>query len=187
MNELLNHYMTGDPEDFQDMLEDPLCTHDDKLDAIVQIGQNGWDECLEILVSRDDPLLTTREAAQAWVHMASNGHTDTWMQMLPAFYQGHASNPSLWIDALNVGRDDAEIDKHWEVYALCAALQGIVEQKMPSATAQMALIGMRIELMHGLDVQTANKDVADSFASRHIALAGETKNRDNVFSEMNFA
>ena len=41
MNELLNHYMTGDPDDFQDMLEDPLCTPDDKLDAIVKIGQNG--------------------------------------------------------------------------------------------------------------------------------------------------
>ena len=38
MNELLNHYMTGDPDDFQDMLEDPLCTPDDKLDAIVKIA-----------------------------------------------------------------------------------------------------------------------------------------------------
>ena len=187
MNETLTHYMTGDVDDFQDFLENEACTDDDKLDAIIKIGTNGWDECLEILVSRDDPLLQTQSGAQAWVHMASEGHTDTWMQMLTAFYEAHPANPDMWNDALRVGRDDAEIDGHWEVYSLTKALEGLVALHMPSEVAQMTLLTMRIELMHGMDADTANKEVADAFAFKHIAQAGNTKNVANVFSEMNFS
>lgn len=186
MNEILTHYMTGDSDDFQDFLEDVACTEDDKLDAILKIGQNGWDECMEILVSRDDPLLQSSQGAQSWVYMASNGHTDTWMQMLPAFYQAHAGNPSLWNEALEVGKDDAAMDGHWECYALAKALEGMVANNTPAATAQMALIGMRIELMHGMDSTSAGREIADAFAIKHVAQAGLTKNVDNVFSEMNF-
>lgn len=187
MNENLTHYMTGDSDDFQDFLSDPTCTEDDKLDALLEIGKNGWDECIEILVSRDDAVLLTQKAAQAWVYMASNGHTDTWMQMLPAFYQASASSPDMWNDALQVGRDDAAMDGHWEVYALTKALEGLVALKKPPDVAQMALIGMRIELMHGLDPTTARQDVADAFAHKHIAQVENTKSVSNVFSGINFA
>lgn len=186
MNENLTHYMTGDPDDFQDMLEDELCTQEDKLDAIIKIGSNGWDECLEILVSRDDPLLQTQQAAQAWVHMAGNGHTDSWIQMLTAFYLAQPANPTLWNEALEVGRDDAKLEGHWDAYALAKALEGLVALKTPSDTAQMALLGMRIELMHGLDSATANQDMADAFAFKHIAQASNTKNIENVFDELSF-
>ena len=186
MNENLIHYMTGNSDDFQDFLEDNTCTDDDKLDAIIKIGTHGWDECLEILVSRDEPLLLSQQAAQAWVHMASNGHTDTWMQMLTAFYQAHTVNPEMWNDALRVGRDDAQMDGHWETYSLCKALEGLVALKTPTDVAQMALLGMRIELMHGLDQKTADQEVADNFAFKHIAQAGNTKNVSNVFDGMNF-
>lgn len=187
MNENLTHYMTGNSDDFQDFLADSACTDDDKVDALLEIGKNGWDECIEIFVSRDDAILLTQKAAQAWVYMAGNGHTDTWMQMLPAFYQASASSPDMWNDALQVGRDDAAIDGHWEVYALTKALEGFVALNTPPDVAQMALIGMRIELMHGLDSTTARQDVADSFAYKHIAQVENTKNVADVFSEMNFA
>lgn len=186
MNANLIHYMTSNSDDFQDFLDDTHCTDDDKLDAIIQIGTQGWDECLEILVSRDDPLLQSQQAAQAWVHMASNGHTDCWMQMLTTFYEAHAGNPDLWNDALRVGRDDAAMEGHWEVYALTKALEGFVALKTPSDVAQMALLGMRIELMHGLDALTARRDVADNFASKHIAQVSTTKNVSNVFEGINF-
>lgn len=187
MNENLTHYMTGDSDDFQDFLADSACTEDDKLDALLEIGKNGWDECIEILVSRDDVMLLTQKAAQAWVYMASNGHTDTWMQMLPAFYQASARSPDMWNDALQVGRDDAAMDGHWEVYALTKALEGLVALKTPPDVAQMALLGMRIELMHGLDPTTARQDVADAFAYKHIAQVENTKSVSNVFSGINFA
>lgn len=186
MKEILTHYMNGDPEDFQDFLDHEACTDDDKLDAILEIGQKGWDECMEILVSRDDPLLLTQQAAQSWVYMASNGHTATWMQMLPAFYQAEPRNPDMWNEALRVGRDDARIDGHWEVYALTKALEGMVALKTPPDVAQMALIGMRIELMHGLDASTANEALADSFAHKHVDQVKDTKSVKNVFDEMNF-
>lgn len=186
MNEILTHYMTGDSEDFQDFLEHDACTEDDKLDAILKIGQNGWDECLEILVSRDDPVLQSNHAAQAWVYMASEGHTDTWMQMLPTFFQMQAINPLLWSEALDVGKNDAAIDGHWECYALAKALEDMVANKTQAPVAQMALIGMRIELMHGMDSSSAGREIADAFAIKHVAQASQTKNVDNVFSEMNF-
>ena len=129
MNENLTHYMNGCSNDFQDFLEDPLCCENDKLDAMIDIGTYGWDECLEILVNRDDPILVSQVAAQAWVHMASNGHTDAWMQMVSPFYQEQSVHVERWRDALRVGRDDARLEGHWDVYALCNMLEEMVNLK----------------------------------------------------------
>lgn len=182
----LRHYMTGDHEDFQDFLEDPLCTASDQIDALNEIGEKGWDECLEILVSREAKVLEIPHAAQAWLNMASNGHADCWLQMLPFFYQGHAQAPELWSEALAVGKADSQLEKFWDVYALTTALEGMVKNEVRPDVAQMAMLSMRIELLHGLDAETADEGIALAFANKHIVDAGKSRTVDNVFDDMSW-
>ena len=81
MREEFTSYATGDVELFQDFLERSDILEQDKIAMLEAIAKNGWDECLEVWIGREEPLLETRDGQQAWVTMAGEGHTDCWMQM----------------------------------------------------------------------------------------------------------
>lgn len=168
MNEILQPYMTGDLEDYQDFLARPECTIEDRKDALVLIAAQNWDECLEICINRNDPLLKSKYGAQAWLTMAGNGYTDCWMQMIPLFYQ-NSTEQTIWKEALTMCVADSAEGNHWDTYALTKTLQGFVEHNIRGDSAEMALISMRIELLHGMDSGSSDQSIADAFAYKHIA------------------
>ncbi len=105
MREEFTSYATGDVELFQDFLERSDILEQDKIAMLEAIAKNGWDECLEVWLGREEPLLETRDGQQAWVTMAGEGHTDCWMQM--AALALRAQDTAAWKNALDVCKEEA--------------------------------------------------------------------------------
>lgn len=187
MREEFAHYATGDVDLFQDFLERTDTLHQDKVSMLEAIAQNGWDECLEVWVSREDALLNSKDGRQAWITMAGEGHTDCWMQLAP-LYLTHASKtsgPGGWFDALDVCKDDAAYVKAWDIYALASTLKQLpAPQEGDVDMRYMTLVNLRIQLMHGLDSSTATQDMADAFVTQ--SLQNTVKTPDNVFEGLSW-
>ena len=185
MRDEFKHYATGQVDDFLDFLDNPDVLYQDREDFLVKISEKGWDECLEILVGRDAPILKTLSGRQAWVNMAGNGYTDCWMQLAPIFLNAAGEDKALWRDALNVCLEEAHYSKSWEVYALAKMLaQMPAPDKGATDTRILALTGLRIGLMHGMDAQSATKELAEMFAAK--ALREGVKTAENVFEGLSW-
>ena len=55
MREEFTSYATGDVELFQDFLERSDILEQDKIAMLEAIAKNGWDECLEEWIGREEP------------------------------------------------------------------------------------------------------------------------------------
>ena len=187
MREEFAHYATGDVDLFQDFLERTDVLHQDKVSMLEAIAQHGWDECLEVWVGRESPLLNNKEGRQAWITMAGEGHTDCWMQLAPLYLalSNQTQTPGGWSAALVVCKDDAAYVKAWDIYALASTLKQLPPPQEGEVDMRyMTLVNLRIQLMHGLDHETATQEMADAFVTQ--SLQNTVKTPDNVFEGLSW-
>lgn len=183
MREEFLPYATGDVDLFQDFLERSDVLEQDKIAMLEAIAQNGWDECLEVWVGREESLLETPHGQQAWVTMAGEGHTDCWMQM--AALALRAQDTAAWKNALDVCKEEAIYVKAWDVYALASTLEQLPSPEPDTTdTRYHTLVNLRIQLMHGLDPNESSQAIADTFVAQ--ALTNAVKTPDNVFEGLSW-
>lgn len=168
MREEIQKFLTGDHEDFQDLLDGDLeLNHGDYQDILAHIIRHDHDECMEILFSRDLPITKGKDIFQAWIDCANEGNLNTWAlitsELLIQKKEFSLEEANFFKMGTQIIMEDMLSSKatpekqYGSIYVLAAQLPKEID--VPS------LQSCRIELLHA-DVDSGSVEDWKAFASK---------------------